>query len=216
MISVVLIEDHDIVRQGIGILLSGEPDIEVVADTGEPGEGLELVAELRPRVVVSDLRMAEISGLEIARRVRECCPGTNVVILSMYTEAPHVAEALRAGALGYVVKEAGIAELSLAVRSAAQGQSYLSPTLDVEYVDAYLASTADFDTSEYKSLTPRERQILEMVALGNTSASIAGQLTISRRTVEVHRANIKRKLRLKSYADLVRYAVARGYISLDE
>jgi DNA-binding NarL/FixJ family response regulator len=214
-VTIVLADDHPVVRQGLRALLDGEPGLQVV---GEAAEGLQvtpLVERLRPDVLVLDVLMPGLSGLEVARQVRQRCPATRVLILSMHANLVYVAEAFRNGATGYVVKDAGAASLLAAVRAVAAGRRYLSPPLSQPDVQAYADRARTGTRDPYDTLTPREREVLHLAAEGHTNPEIAGRLGISPRTAETHRANIMRKLRLQSQTDLVRYAVQRGIVRVD-
>lgn len=210
-IHMVLADDHRIVRQGLKLLLEGEPDFHVVGEASNGLEALRLVDSLQPAVLVLDLMMGDINGLEVARQVTEQTPRTGIVILSMYGNESYVLEALRAGAKAYVLKESTCTELVRAIREVALGRRYLGAPLSERAIDTYLQKSEPPEADPYESLTPREREVLNLAAQGLTNAQIAGQLSISRRTVEIHRANMLRKLGLPNqYTQLVRYAVKRG------
>ena len=216
MIRVVLVDDHDIVRQGLRSLLEGQPDILVVGDGADGLVALDLVERTRPDVLVVDLSLPGLSGLEVIRLVRQRLPAVRIVVLSMYSNVAHVAEALRSGALAYVVKEEGIRELVTAVRAAAQNRHYLTPHLDQSAIDEYLERSTGVQADPYDTLTPREREVLALVAEGYTSAEIADQWVVSRRTVESHRSHMMRKLNLKTQADVIRFAVRRDLLSVED
>lgn len=216
MIRVVLIDDHDIVRQGIKLLLEEQPDIVVVGDTNEGMKGMNLVEQDKPDVLVTDMKLSGITGLEVTRQVRQRFPGIQVVVLSMYANVVHVVEALRSGACAYVVKDSGIRELVKAVRSAAEGQIYLSPELNLEEIEEYRRQTETETPSPYDTLTKREREVLIMVAQGYTSSQIADLWVVSRRTVETQRASVMHKLNLETQADLVRFALRRGLLPAED
>ena len=211
-IRIVLADDHPVVRAGVRNLLEAEPDMQVV---GEVHEALRIDSEvdrLQPDVLVLDLHMPDLHGLEVARRVTKRTPRTRIVVLSMHANEAYVVQALRNGALGYVLKGAPPQSLIDGVRAVAAGQRYLSPPLAAEVVDAYPARAGGAPLDEYDTLTGREREVLHLVAQGNSSTEIAAKLFISPRTVETHRANIMRKLDLHSHTELIRYAMGRGLI----
>jgi len=211
-ITIVLADDHPVVRAGVRNLLEAEPDMQVV---GEVHEALRVEAEvdrLQPDILVLDLLMPDLNGLEVARRVTKRTPGTRIVILSMHANEAYVVEALRNGAIGYVLKGAPPQCLIDGVRAARTGRRYLSPPLAADVVDAYLARAGGAPLDEYETLTGREREVLHLVAQGSSSPEVAARLFISPRTVETHRANILRKLGLRSQGELIRYAVRRGII----
>lgn len=215
MIRVVLADDHSIVRQGVRSLLEEQADILVVGDCEDSVQALALVQRMRPDVLVADLMMPGPVGLDLIHRVRQLSPLTQVVVLSMHANVAYVAESLRRGAIGYVVKQAEIRELVLAVRAAAVGRRHLSPGIDEVGVREFqrLSSAAAIDPLE--TLSQREREVLEWVAKGHTNAEIAQSLNLSRRTVETHRANMMHKLSLGSQADLIRFALRRGLLPIE-
>jgi two-component system, NarL family, response regulator NreC len=218
MTTIVLADDHPIVRQGISGLLESEPGFVVVGEAGDGREAVELMERLQPDIAILDLMMPELNGMEVARRALRLSPRTRVVILSMYSDEPHVLEALRAGAMAYVLKGTSTETLIFALREAMAGRRYLSPPLSDRAVEVYLAQigTAERPTDRYELLTAREREVLELVARGASYAEIADKLTISPRTAETHRTNLMRKLDLKTTADITLYAVQRGLIDPDQ
>ncbi len=215
MIRVVLADDHGIVRQGVRSLLEAHQDILVVGDCENAAQALDLVQRTRPDVLVADLMMPGPVGLELIHRARQISPYTQVVVLSMHASIAYVAESLRQGAIGYVVKEADIRELVSAVRAAACGQILLSPGIDQARVQEYLAMSSTPLIDPLETLSPRERQVLEMVAEGCTNSEMAARLHLSRRTVETHRAHMMSKLGLESPADVVRFALRRGLLPIE-
>ena len=212
MITIVLVEDHQIVRQGIKMLLATEPDCRIVGETGDGLEAVQLIERLRPNVAVLDLMLPGIGGLEIAREVKARSPQTRLVVLSMHSNEAYVLEALRAGALAYVLKESSSNDLVYAIREALAGRYYLSPPLSERSIVTYLEKARAGASSIYEALTRREREVLKLIAEGYSSPEIAERLVLSPRTVETHRANIMRKLELRSTADLIRYAIRHGII----
>ena len=215
MTTIVLAEDHQILREGLRALLSAEPDLSVV---GEASEGLgvaDMVERLRPDLLVVDLMMPGLGGLDVLAQVRQRVPQTRAIVLSMHADESYVLAALRNGASGYVLKNAGVEDLLRAIRSVLGGQIYLSAQLSERAILSYVERARDAAGDTYDALTPREREVLHLVAEGHTSAEIAQRLTISPRTAEIHRTNLMRKLDLHSQTELVRYAIRRGIISLD-
>jgi DNA-binding NarL/FixJ family response regulator len=213
MITIVLADDHPIVRQGLRALLAAEPDSTIVAEAADGVAAVRLVEAHRPTVLIVDLMMPGMNGLEVTRQVRALAHPPAVIILSMHADETYVLDALRSGAGAYVLKESDTMQLAQAVRAVAAGQRYLSPPLSERAIDAYLrqARASSFDALEM--LTAREREILTLVAQGYTNTAIAARLAISPRTVETHRTNFMRKLELHSEAELVRFAAQRGLIS---
>jgi two-component system response regulator NreC len=215
MTTIALADDHHVVRQGLQSLLEAEPDFSVVGETGNGIEAVQLVERLQPDVLVLDLMMPGLNGLEVTRQVSQRSPQTHVVILSMYANEAHVIEALRAGAAAYVLKESSSAELVHAVREAVAGRHYLSPPLSERAIEAYMQKAESSALDPYETLTAREREVLHLVAEGHTNAEIADRLFISRRTVETHRANLMRKLGLRTQTDLISYALRRGILPME-
>ena len=212
MTTIVLADDHPVVRQGVRALLDREPGFRVVGETGDGLEAVRLVELLSPRVLVVDLMMPGLSGLEVTRQVTRRSPQTRVVVLSMHATEAYVLEVLRNGATGYVLKEASAADLVTAVREVAAGRRYLSSQLSQHALDAYAQKARATPPDAYATLTTREREVFHLAAEGRTSAQIAGRLGISPRTAETHRAHLMRKLGLRTRADLVRFALDRGLL----
>ena len=203
-IRIVLADDHEVVRSGLRLLLETEPDLEVVAEASDIDSARRYVRGHHPAVLVLDLNMPGGSSLEAIPAIREESTETQIVVLTMQQEPAFAREALSNGALGYVLKEAAAEELVEAVRRAATGESYLNPALG--------ARLAAQPTVERDNLSDREIEVLRLIALGHTNAEISGQLYLSVRTVETHRAHIQQKLRLSSRAELVGYALERGLV----
>jgi two-component system response regulator NreC len=203
-IQIVLADDHEVVRSGLRLVLEAEPDLEVVAEASDVDSARRYVRGHDPAVLVLDLNMPGASSLEAIPAIREECPETQIVVLTTQQEPAFAREALSNGALGYVLKEAAAEELVQAVRRAAAGESYLNPRLG--------ARLAAQPTPKEDDLSDREVEVLRLIALGHTNAEIAGQLYLSVRTVETHRAHIQQKLRLSTRAELVGYALERGVV----
>jgi len=211
--TIVLGDDHKIVLRGLRALLEAQPGLAVVGDATDGLRVLSLVERLKPDVLVLDLMMPGLGGFDVTRRVAKRFPKTRVVILSMYSSEAHVVEALRSGASGYVLKDASAEELMTAIHEASGGRRYLSTPFSNDRIDSYLNRPAAIDP--YGTLTAREREVLHLVAEGLTSGDIARRLYISPRTAESHRANLMRKLGLRSRTDLVRFALQRGIVPLE-
>ncbi len=205
--TIVIADDHAVVRSGLRMLLDAEPDLEVVAEAGTVPDAMRLVRAHRPAVAVLDLNMPGGSGLQAIPELRASTPETAIVVLTMQDDPAFAREALQNGALGFVLKEAADEELLQAVHLAVRGETYLNPRLG-----ARLAMTPPEPTGPPDDLTERELEILRLIALGHTNAEIAGQLYLSVRTVETHRAHIQQKLRRTNRAELVRYALDHGLI----
>ncbi len=215
-LTIVLADDHHVVRQGLRTLLEAELPCSVVGEAADGPAAIELVTRLQPTLLVVDMVLPGLNGLEVIRRVRQGAPQTHVVVLSMHADEAYVREALRAGATAYVLKEAHADEFVQAVQQAAAGRRYLSPPLSERALDAYIAQAAETTFDLVETLTAREREVLIMAAQGRTTAEIATQLSISGRTVEAYRARMMRKLGLHTQMDLIRYALRRGLIDLDD
>lgn len=213
--QILLADDHQVIIDGLKALLSGEPDMEVVGQATDGLQVLPRVLELKPDVLVLDLMMPGLGGLEVARQMKERAPSTKVIVLSMHANDAYVVEALRNGAAGYVLKQAEARALVDAIRAVSAGGRYLSPPLSEEKLERWQmdAKAAPFDP--YDTLSTREREVLQLAAEGLTSAAIGERLAIGKRTVETHRANLQRKLGVKTQADLVRFAVKKGLVGVD-
>ncbi len=211
MSTIFLADDHPVLRQGLRALLESEQDFSTVGEADDGLEAVQLVERLRPDVLVLDLMMPGLPGLEVTRQVCQRCPQTGVVILSMYASEAYVLEALNAGARAYVLKKSTASELVRAIREVLAGRRYLSPPLSERAIEAYLQK-AKPTLDPLETLTAREREVLHLVAGGLTNAQVAARLCLSRRTVEMHRKNIMRKLQLRTALDLVRYAARRGLL----
>jgi len=207
--SVLLVDDHAVVRQGFRMIISAEPDFEVV---GEAANGREAVSQseiLQPDIVLMDVSMPDLNGIEATRRIVTLAPRTRILALSMHRDAVYVREILRAGASGYLLKEAGDHDLLTAIRAVALGQGYLSPAVS----DAVLNDYRKHVTDPIDLLTTREREVLQLIAEGRTNKEIATALDLSTYTVESHRGRIMEKLNLHSAGELVRFAFRNGLIS---
>lgn len=213
MITILLAEDHHIVRQGLKSMLSAEKGFRLLGEAGDGLTAMELVAKHTPDVLVLDLMIPRLHGLEVVRRVRKEHPSTRILVLSMNSEDPYVVEALRSGATGYVLKDCATSNLPEAIRSVAAGKRYLSPALAERAIDALFQNRGEAGLDPYDTLTERERVVLQMAAEGMGNPEVAEKLFISPRTAESHRANLMRKLGLRSQTDLVRYAIRKKIIT---
>jgi Response regulator containing a CheY-like receiver domain and an HTH DNA-binding domain len=215
-VQILLVDDHAIVRQGLRALLEAEPSFKVVDEAGNGLDAIEKVKKLKPDVAVLDLMMSNLNGLEAARQISKISPRTKIIILSMYDDEGFVLEALGNGASGYVLKDSDSSDLIHAIREVLTGRHYLSPPLTDRAISAYqqFAKAETFD--KYDTLTTREREVLQLTVEGATHSEIAAKLGISVRTAETHRANLMNKLDIHSKADLIRYAIKRGIISMDK
>ena len=207
-IRILLADDHAVVRQGFKMILSAQPDMEIVGEAGNGREAVALAEELKPDVVVMDVAMPELNGIEATRRLAESVPHARVVALSMHKDSVYVREILRAGARGYLLKDSVAGDLVSAVRAVAQGEGYLSPAVSDAVLDDYRRHV----TNPIDLLTSREREVLQMLAEGKTNKEIATVLNLSVYTVEAHRGRIMEKLNMHSINELVRFALRNGLI----
>ena len=214
-LTIVLADDHQVVRSGLRTLLEADLGARIVGEASDGLEALQLVERLQPDILIVDLMMPGLTGLEVARRVRQRAPRVRVVVLSMHAAESYVRAALHAGATGYVLKESPAAEVVQAVRAAAAGRRFLSPALSERLIDAYIQQSSATTDDPYDLLTDRAREVLYLAALGHTAPEIAARLVLSVRTVENYRAGVLRKLDLHNQTDLVRYAIKRGIIALE-
>ena len=207
-IRVLLADDHAVVRQGFRMILSAQPDLEIVGEAGNGREAVDLACKLRPDVVVMDVAMPELNGIEATRRLTADNPHIRVVALSMHKDSVYVREILRAGARGYLLKDSVADDLVAAVRAVAGGEGYLSPAISNAVLDDYRKHV----TNPIDLLSSREREVLQMLAEGKTNKEIAVTLNLSVYTVDAHRGRIMEKLNVHSINELVRFAVRNGLI----
>ena len=215
MPNILLADDHNLVRQGLRALVQSEPLFRLVGEASDGIEAVRLAERLKPDVLITDVMMPGLNGLEVTRQVTKSLPNTRVIILSMYTNDAYVFEAFKNGALGYVLKDSEASDLIQAVREVIAGQRYLSPPLSERALELYIRKVESVPDDPYELLTTREREVLQLVAEGRTSAEIASRLFISPRTAEGHRANLMKKLGLQNNADLIRFALKRGILPMD-
>lgn len=209
-----LADDHAVLRTGLRLLLDGQPDLKVVGEAGDGAEALHLAANLQPDLILLDLTMPGLSGLEALPALRKAAPGARVLILTMHDDEGYLRQALRAGASGYVLKKAADAELIFAVRAVQRGEVYVHPSLTKSLLEDLLPRAGGADpASPWELLSERERDVLILVARGHTSAEIATQITLSPKTVETYRSRGMEKLGLRSRAALVQFALARGLLT---
>ncbi|MGD2157324.1 MAG: response regulator transcription factor [Anaerolineales bacterium] len=217
MIRVLLADDHHLVRQGIRALLEESDDIEIVGEAEDGQQAVEMAERLRPDVLLMDIAMPRLNGVQATEQVMRLGGSTQVVMLSMYSDETLVRQALRSGARGYLLKRSLAEELLLAVRAANRGESYLSPPISVSILEEFLTSKPDaIETNPLDRLTAREQQVMQLICEGHTNRSIANNLSISVKTVETHRANLMEKLDVHDLAGLVRLGIKHGLIFLDE
>ncbi len=206
-IQILLADDHAIVRQGFKLILNQQPDMEVVGEAGDGVEAVQRTMELKPDLVIMDIAMPRVNGVEATRRIMENCPECRVLVLSMHKDAVYVRETLRAGAKGYLLKDAIDHDLLRAVRAVANGEGFLSPEISRPVLDEFKQTEDPFDL-----LTAREREVMQMLAEGKVAKEIATDLNISVYTVDAHRSRIMKKLGLHSSTEIVRFAMRKGLI----
>lgn len=211
-IRVVVAEDHALVRAGICSLLEKLPGVEVVGEAADGREALELLKTQAPHVALLDISMPGMNGLEAAARAARRFPATRVILLSMHANEEYVHRALKAGVAGYLLKDSGTAELELAVRAVARGETFLSPAISKQVISDYVRRTGA-ETSSLEALTPRQREVLQMIAEGHTTKAIARKLELGVKTVETHRAQLMKRLDIHDVAGLVRYAIRVGLVN---
>ena len=213
-IRVVLADDHALVRAGIRALLAAIAGIEVVGEAQNGHEIIELVDKLRPRLVLMDIAMPGLNGLEATARIVKNHPGTSVIILSMHAGEEYALQALKAGASGYLLKDADLTELELGISAVARGETYLSPVVSKHLVADYRRRAAGHDQADpLERLSSRHREVLQLIAEGNTTKDIAAKLKLSVKTVETHRAQLMDRLDIHDVAGLVRFAIRSGLIA---
>jgi DNA-binding NarL/FixJ family response regulator len=212
-IRVLLVEDHNLVRAGIRSLLDSFQDIDVVGEAANGRDALRMTRQLGPEVVLMDISMPELNGMEATGRLKKCCPDSKVLMLSMHNDEEYVAQSLRAGARGYLVKDAATKELELAIHTLARGEIYISSSVSMSVVDKLMAD--DSDGSALNQLTSRQREILQLVAEGCSTREIAERLSLSIKTVETHRTHLMERLEIRDVPGLVRFALKAGLIQSD-
>jgi DNA-binding NarL/FixJ family response regulator len=212
---ILLVDDHRILRDGLRTLLSANPDFEVVGDAQDGRSAVEMAERLTPNVVVMDIGMPDLNGIEATRQIIERVPACRVIALSAYADRKLIAEALKAGASGYLLKDSAFEELAEAIRTAVAKRVYLSPKIAADLVDDYVRMSKDPSPSVFDSLSPREREVLQLIAEGHSTKEVARILKVSVKTVETHRRQVMNKLDLFSVAELTRYAIREGLVSLD-
>ena len=215
-VTILLADDHPIVRQGLRHLLEVEPDVKIIGEASDGLQAVQLADKFRPNVLIVDMMMPGLNGLEVLRQVKKRSPATCSIVLSMQSADAYVVESLRAGASGYVLKETGPSELVNAVRQVIQGQRYLSPKLSEKLINVLIEKVEEVALDPYQTLTNREREILQMASEGITTAEIAKRLSISPRTAELHRSRMMDKLGLHNQTELVRYALKHGILPMDD
>jgi len=213
-IGVLLADDHTLIRAGLRMVVDAQPDLAVVGEADNGRDAVSMAEALKPDVVVMDIGMPSLNGIEAARQIRETLPGTQIVMLSMHSDEGYVLRALKAGAKGYLLKDSAEADLARAIHAAAAGKSFFSPAVGKVLLEDYMRKLQRSGAEDsYELLSPREREILPLVAEGNSSKEIANLLNLSVYTVETHRARVMQKLSLRGIPELILYAVRKGIVS---
>lgn len=212
-ITILLVDDHEIFRQGLQVLLSNQPDFKVVGQAANGLDAVILAERLHPDIVIVDMMMPGLSGLDVTNQIRQRLPHSRVIVLSMHDDEGYVLDTLQSGASAYVLKESSTKDLLKAIHAAMAGKIFLSPPLSERAIQAYIHKMKNDDTTEYKTLTPREGEVFHLYAENLSGAEIAKRLCISVRTVETHRSNLMHKLDLHSQSELAAYARKQGIIA---
>jgi two-component system response regulator NreC len=209
-------DDHKIFRQGIKKLLDEESDLNIVGEAADGREAVQKATELKPDVILMDIAMANLNGLEATKKIKKVLPSTRVIMLTMHKNEEYILQSFQAGASGYILKEGAVEELVSAIRSIYQDKSFLSPTISKTLIDAYLRKMETGKTeTPFDLLTDREREVLQLIAEGYTNREVAKALFISVKTVEAHRAHIMQKLNIHDIAKLVKYAIQKGLVDMN-
>lgn len=215
-IKILIADDHRLVREGLKALLESQSDIEIVGEASDGHETIKKTKELQPDIVLMDISMPNLNGLEATRTIRRKYPNTKVLILTMHLNDEYIFQSLQLGASGYLLKENAAEDLINAIRSVQEGNSYLSPSISKTVIEAYLRKrTTGKGGSAFEVLTAREREILQLIAEGFTNKEIGKKLYISTKTVEAHRAHIMKKLDIHEVAKLVRFAIQKGLVDVN-
>jgi DNA-binding NarL/FixJ family response regulator len=217
MIKVLVAEDHTIVRKGLCALLYTESDIEVVGEAENGRQAIEMAEELNPDVILMDISMPELNGMDATRQLKKKYPDLKILILSMHSNEKYIFETLRAGASGYLIKRSAPTDLIKAIHAANKGESFLSPSVSKKVIDNFVQHKAEENNEPrgLNRLSNREREVLQLIAEGHTNREIAIQLFVSAKTIEAHRANIQKKLQIIGTAELTKYAIRKGLIELE-
>ena len=211
-LRIFLADDHAVLREGLRLLVNSQPDMECVGEAANGRAAIERVRELLPDVAVLDISMPELNGLQATERIKQCCPQVKVLTLTRHTDDGFLQQLLKAGVSGYVLKQSASDVLLAAVRAVASGGSYLDPSVAGKVMGGFARARTKPGTVAIGELSEREREVLRMIALGHSNKEIGTQLSISVKTVEVHKANAMRKLDMKGRIDIVRYALLQGWL----
>jgi DNA-binding NarL/FixJ family response regulator len=210
---VLLAENHETVREGLKMIIDREPDMEIVGEAADGREAIDRALHLEPNVIVMDISMPGLNGLKATRKLKAMRPEIQIVALTRHREGGYLQELLQAGAAGYVLKQSSSEELIRAIRAVGSGKSYLDPAVTTTVVSSYSGGQVNLDAGSVAKLSNREQEVLRLIALGYSNKEIAGQLEISVKTVEAHKANSMRKIGLRSRIDIVNYALLQGWLT---
>lgn len=213
--KILIVDDHKLFRDGLRKLLSGRADLEVTGEAGDGDSAVRFVRDHRPDIVLMDISMPDRNGIEATREIMALHPETKIVVLSMHADRRYVIEALKAGAVGYFLKDSSAADLETGLRGVARGEIHLCPRVSTNVIREYVRLSESMDSSAFTVLSDRERQVLQFLAEGLATKEVAARLHVSVKTVESHRAHIMDKLDIHSIAELTKYAVREGLTSLD-
>ncbi len=213
-IKIVLADDHQVLREGICSLLEKQGNLEVVAQADNGRTAVRLVRDLQPDIVIMDIAMPDLNGIEATRQIRAESPDVKVIALSMHSDRRFVAEMLKAGASGYLLKNSAFQQLTSSIRAVMEGRNYLCPEIGEIVVDDYIKKLSANETSGVSPLSPREREVLQLIAEGNSTKEIASNLSVSVKTADTHRQQIMKKLNCRSVAELTKYAIREGITPL--
>jgi DNA-binding NarL/FixJ family response regulator len=212
--KIILVEDHNIMREGLRLLLENQSGVEVIGEGRNGREAVKLVKELKPDIVVTDISMPDMNGMEATKRILESCEDVKVIVLSVHSDKQFVNSMLKVGASGYLIKDCVKDELIHAIDAVKWGQMYISPRIAGSVLKDYKRFLDEEDTSVFSKLTKREREVLQLIAEGKSTKQIAGDLFVSVKTIETHRQNIMNKLEIYNIPDLVKYAIQQGVIDI--
>lgn len=212
-LRIILADDHQLVREGLKMLVESQPDMEVVAEVGDGNAALNQAKELQPDIIILDISMPRLNGLEATKKLKQFCPDTKVITLTRHNETGYLKQLLSSGVSGYVLKQSASSELIRAIRAVAQGTTYLDPAITNKVIEGYVKEKADIPQKSHKMLSNREEEVLRLIALGYSNKEVGAKLSVSVKTIEAHKANSLKKLELHSRIDIVRYAFLRGWLS---
>jgi two-component system response regulator NreC len=215
-IKVLVADDHTILRQGIKALLDNQESIEVIGEAKDGREALAIIEETLPDVILMDIAMPGLNGLEATRRIKKKFPRMKVLVLTMYTNEEYIFQILNAGANGYLVKETAFQDLISAIKAVYKNEAFMSPSISKKVINSYIKKAQDDEEQTCEILTTREREILQLIAEGNSSKKIAELLFISPKTVETHRTHIMDKLNIHNRTGLIKYAIRKGMVDVDK